>query len=113
MHVGHIGLREFPHGLAFPIHFEDAWTSGAVAAGDEGIAIGQADHAMRTATGRDLAHHVTLWVILPHHVQAVVRNQVVAISQPPSVAHVDVIAVSAFRQQAHLVDDLAGRIDFQ
>ena len=80
MHVGQIGLGKFPHRLAFRIHFEDARSTRAVTTGDERIAIGQSDDAMRPSAGRNLARHATLRIVLPHKIETIMGDQVVAVS---------------------------------
>ena len=86
---------------------------GHVAAGDQRVAVGQADDAVRAAGARDLPHDLALRIVFADDLLAVVGDEVVAVGQSPGVAHVGVAAVLALGQQADFLDDLARRIDLQ
>ncbi len=62
------------------------------------MTVRQAHDAVRPAWSRNAAHDFALRIVLAHDLLAIMRYQVVAVSQPPRVPHVDVSAVLAFGQ---------------
>ena len=104
---------DLPHGLALLIHLDDVPAARHVAAGDEGVAVRQADDAVRAARGGDFPHFPALRVIFADDLLAVVGDEVVAVGQLPGVAHVEVAAVFARGEQTDFLHDLAVRSQFE
>ena len=112
--AGQLFAPDLPHGLAAGRDFEHARRSAArVGAGNQRVTVRQAHHAVRSARRRHLPHHFSLGIVLAHHLQPVVRHQVVAIGQAPRVAHIRRAAVGALRQQPDLPDDATLGIHLQ